>query len=266
MHLKAKNPTLLLITLLFTTICSAQTQPVHATIDVSKTSAPVPASTAPANAHSKFDAHRLKTGTFIYRDREDKGDIGQSKVTVEQTPGANTYSFSTVVSGKFSQRWRAVTTSGFDPISANLSFGEGSGAPAFDLKYAADRVTGFVVDRKGPRAGTKRPVKDAVPRGIVDQRLDWAAVTASNLKSGGAFEFDVYDPSSGISHVEVRIGQVQALRVPAGEFETFPVLYEIKRRTASERYRVFVSKEEPRILVREEFPDGTQSDLASIAP
>ena len=41
MHLKAKNPTLLLITLLFTTICSAQTQPVHATIDASKTSAPI---------------------------------------------------------------------------------------------------------------------------------------------------------------------------------------------------------------------------------
>jgi hypothetical protein len=98
------------------------------------------------------------------------------------------------------------------------------------------------------------------------KRLDWAAVTASNLKAGGAFEFDVYDPSSGISHVEVRIGQVQTLRSPAGEFKTFPVSYEIKKRTATESYRVFVSKEEPRILVREEFPDGTQSDLDSIAP
>lgn len=226
----------------------------------------VPASTAPANAQSKFDAHRLKTGTFTYRDREDKLDVGQSKITVEQIPGANTYSFSTVVSGKFSQRSRAVTTSGFDPISANLSLGEGSGTRAFDLKYAAGRVTGFVVDRKGPRAGTKRPVEDVVPRGIVDQRLDWAAVTASNLKADGAFEFDVYDPSSGVSHVEVHIGRVQELRVSAGEFETFPVIYEIKKRTASESYRVFVSEEEPRILVREEFPDGTQSDLASIAP
>jgi hypothetical protein len=226
----------------------------------------VPGSTGPANGHSKFDAHRLKRGTFSYRDRQDKGDIRQSKITVEQIPGANTYSFSTVVSGKFSQRWRVVTTSGLDPISANLSFGEGSGTPAFDLNYAAGQVTGFVVDRKGPTGGTKRRVKDAVPSGIVDQRLDWAAVTASNLKTGGAFEFDVYDPSSGISHVEVHIGEVQSLAVSAGDFETFPVVYEIKKRTASDRYRVFVTKEEPRILVREEFPDGTQSDLASIAP
>ncbi len=226
----------------------------------------VPTSTAPANAHSKFDAHRLKTGTFIYRDSEGQGEIGQSEITVEQISGSDTFSFSTAVSGKFSQRWRAVSTPGFAPISASLSLGEGAGTPAFDLKYGPGRVTGFVVDRKGPTAGTKRPVNDVVPRGVVDQRLDWAAVTASDLKSGGAFEFDVYDPSLGISHVAVRIGQVQVLRVPAGEFETFPVTYEIKKRTATESYRVFVSKEEPRILVREEFPDGAQSDLASIAP
>lgn len=41
MHWKAKNPTLLFTALLFTTLCSAQTQPVHATIDASKTSAPI---------------------------------------------------------------------------------------------------------------------------------------------------------------------------------------------------------------------------------
>jgi alpha-N-arabinofuranosidase len=40
-HWKAKNPTLLFTALLFTTLCSAQTQPVHATIDASKTSAPI---------------------------------------------------------------------------------------------------------------------------------------------------------------------------------------------------------------------------------
>ncbi len=41
MHLRPKNFTLLLTVLLFSTLCSAQTQPVHATIDASKTSAPI---------------------------------------------------------------------------------------------------------------------------------------------------------------------------------------------------------------------------------
>ena len=41
MDLKAKNLTLLLAALLFPILCSAQTQPVHATIDASKTGAPI---------------------------------------------------------------------------------------------------------------------------------------------------------------------------------------------------------------------------------
>jgi alpha-L-arabinofuranosidase len=40
-YLIAKNAALLLTVLLFSTLCSAQTQPVHATIDASKTSAPI---------------------------------------------------------------------------------------------------------------------------------------------------------------------------------------------------------------------------------
>ena len=41
MYWKAKNPTLLFTALLFSTLCAAQTQPVHAIIDASKTSAPI---------------------------------------------------------------------------------------------------------------------------------------------------------------------------------------------------------------------------------
>ncbi len=41
MYLKAKTQTLLLIVLLFSTLCSAQTQPVHASIDASKTATPI---------------------------------------------------------------------------------------------------------------------------------------------------------------------------------------------------------------------------------
>jgi len=40
-HWKAKNPIIMLSALLFTTLCTAQIQPVHATIDASKTSVPI---------------------------------------------------------------------------------------------------------------------------------------------------------------------------------------------------------------------------------
>jgi hypothetical protein len=101
------------------------------------------------------------------------------------------------------------------------------------------------------------------PGDIVDQRVDWAAVSASNLEPGQEFEFDVYDPSLGVSHVVVRAGAAQSITVPAGLFKVFRAIYEINKRTGVEKYQVFVTTAEPRMLVREEFPDGTASDLVS---
>jgi hypothetical protein len=209
-----------------------------------------------------FDARRLKTGTFVYRDREGSKDLGRSQISIEEIPSSGNFRFSNVVTGKFSQRWVAVTSSTLDPVSASLSFGEGDGSPAFDLTYSSGRVRGFVVDRKGPTAGTSRSVNAVVPADIVDQRVDWAAVSASGLQPNREFEFDVYDPSLGISHVLARVGQVQSIRVPVGEFETYPVTYRIEKRTGNETYKVFVSKDEPRMLIREEFPDGAVTDLS----
>jgi hypothetical protein len=216
------------------------------------------------NEQPKFNANRLKTGTFVYRDIERDRDVGHSEISVEEIPSSGNFRFSNVVTGDFSQRWEAITTSRFDPVSASLSFGEGAGAPAFDLNYHSGRVTGFVADRKGPTAGTKRPVNDSVPDGVVDQRLDWAAVSTVHVKSGGHFEFNVYDPAIGVSHVHVRIGHVESVRVPTGQFKVYPITYEIDKRTGTETYKVFVTKDEPRILVREEFPNGSVTELVSI--
>jgi hypothetical protein len=92
--------------------------------------------------------------------------------------------------------------------------------------------------------GTKRRVDDTVPLGIIDQRIDWAAVSASDLKPGREFEFDVYDPAIGVSHVFVRIGAVESIQVPAGQFEAYRATYQINKRTGAESYQVLVSRSE----------------------
>jgi hypothetical protein len=208
-----------------------------------------------------FDASRLKTGTFVYRDIRDYQEVGQSEISVRKRPSTEDFVFSNVVTGEFSQRWTAISTANFHPIFANLSFGDGS--PVFELNYTADRVTGFLVKHKGPDAGSKRSVDDQVPADIVDQRIDWAAVSASDLDAGREFEFEVYDPGLGVSHVIIRVGAAQSLAVPAGRFQVYAATYEIKKRTGAEKYQVFVTVEKPRMLIREEFPDGTVSDLVS---
>ena len=218
----------------------------------------LPSYASDAKVAAKFDANRLRTGTFVYQNLMGEKDIGKSENSIRKTPGASTFDFSNVVTGEFSQRWTAITKENLQPTSAKLSSGQGRSTPVFDLKYASDRVTGFSV-----RKGSRRLVDDKIPLAVVDQRVDWAAVTASDLKPGRNFEFEVYDPNIGVSHVIVRVAAAASVKVPAGQFEVYPATYQIGKRTGVEQYRVLVTIQKPRMLVREEFPDGTTTDLVS---
>lgn len=209
---------------------------------------------------AKFDANRLRTGTFVYQNLMGQKDIGKSEISIRKTPGASTFDFSNAVTGEFSQGWTAITKENLRPSSANLSSGPGRGNPVFDLKYTSDRVTGFSV-----RKGSRHLVDDKVPLDVVDQRVDWAAVSASDLKPGRKFGFEVYDPSIGVSHVVVRVAGAVSIKVPAGQFEVYRATYQIGKRTGVEQYRVWVTVRKPRMLVREEFPDRTTTDLVSAA-
>ncbi len=184
----------------------------------------------------RFDAHRLQTGIFIYRNLKSGQDVGNARITVQEIAGSGSFRFANVVTGKFSQRWEALTTSTLSPISARLSFGEGTVTPTFDLHYRSGRVVGFVVGRRAPNAGIKRPVDELVPSSVVDQRVDWAAASAIDLQRTREFEFDVYDPVLGVSQVFARVGRLQSVRVPVREFVVYPVTYEIKKRSGTETY------------------------------
>jgi hypothetical protein len=227
---------------------------------VAAASTGLPSYAGDVKEEAKFVANRLRTGTFVYQNLEGEKDIGKSEISIRKTPGASTFDFSNVVTGEFSQRWTAITKENLQPSSAKLSSGQGRGTPVFDLKYTSDRVTGFSV-----RKGSRRLVDDKIPLEVVDQRVDWAAVTASDLEPGRKFEFEVYDPNIGVSHVTVRVAAAASVKVPAGQFEVYRATYQIGKRTGVEQYRILVTVREPRMLVREVFPDGTTTDLVSVA-
>jgi len=106
------------------------------------------------NTPAQFDAGRLRTGTFVYRNVRGDQEIGRAKISVTKIPGTENFRFSNLETGGFSQHWTAIATTSLHPISANLSFGEEP--PVFDLTYTTDRVTGFLVNRKGLDAGARR--------------------------------------------------------------------------------------------------------------
>jgi hypothetical protein len=215
-------------------------------------------------ARCDLDATRLRTGSYTFRTLVDGKEVGRSRIQIGRSADSGNYVFSNVVIGSFSQSWEAVASPTFAPVSAKLSFGQGSAArTAFELSYQGDRVTGFIASQKEPFK--KREVDETVADDTVDQRIDWAAVMAfKEYVEGHEFQFHVYDAGTGNSLVSVRIGKTETTAVPAGSFETVRVSYRIDKRSGAETYEVFVTKQAPRFLVKEKFPNGSVTELVEL--
>lgn len=215
-------------------------------------------------ARLDLDATRLQTGSFSFRTLVEGKEVGRSRIQIHRAADSGNYVFSNLVTGSFSQSWEAVATPRFAPVSAKLSFGQGSGArTAFELSYQGNRVTGFMASRKEP--SKRREIDENASDDTVDQRIDWAAVMAlKEYVEGKEFQFHVYDPGTGNSVVSGRIGKSETTAVPAGLFETVRVSYRIDKRGRSETYEVFVTKQAPRFLVKEKFPNGSAVELVEL--
>ena len=215
-------------------------------------------------ARFDFDATRLRTGSYSFRTLVDGKEVGRSRIQIRRSADSRNYVFSNLVLGSFSQSWEAVASPTFAPVSAKLSFGQGSAArTVFELAYKGTRVTGFIASQKEPFK--RREVDEAIADDTVDQRIDWAAVMAfKEYVEGHEFKFHVYDAGTGNSLVSVRIGKSEKIVVPAGSFETVRISYRIDKRSGAETYEVFVTKQAPRFLVKEKFPNGSLTELVEL--
>jgi hypothetical protein len=218
------------------------------------------------DARLDIDAERLRTGLFRYRTVVDGKEAGQSQIQIRKSASGN-FVFTNLVEGAFSQSWEAVATRAFGPISARLTMGQGKDARiAFDLAYHGSRVTGFASSVKDQQP-VRRDVDEAVAADTVDQRIDWAAVMAlKEYASGGQFAFHVYDPGTGHSRVTAQVLGLETTTVPAGSFETVRVAYRIEKNRGTETYEVLIKKELPRVLVKEQFPNGAVTELLEAKP
>ncbi|HEY6414112.1 MAG TPA: hypothetical protein VIX42_10515 [Edaphobacter sp.] len=214
-----------------------------------------------SNTLARPDAHRLKTGQFVYRDSDHGKILGTSRITIQKDARTGNFNFSDESQGYFDQRWEAVASPQFSPISAKLSYGPASNSgPYFHLVYAPGKVSGSRC-RTRTDCNPMTPVEAPISEGTVDQRIDWATVIASDLHPGRRFHFSVYDPNIGTSSVMAEVAPVEQIQVPAGSFNAFRITYRVEKATGAEQYVVFASERMPRILIREDFPDGTTSEL-----
>jgi hypothetical protein len=210
-----------------------------------------------------FNAKQLRTGRFHYRDLEKGADIGSSDITIRKGSRPDTFIYTNQVSGRFSQQWEAVAGSHFEPISVNLSFDDGDARHVtLDLKYTTQHVTGDFLPRNSRE--TLKVNKDLSPD-TIDQRLDWAAaISQTDLIPGHKCTFHVFDAATGDSPVTVQVEGLETVEVPAGTFRAMRIAYRVEKSSGPETYVVLTNASGPRMLLKEEFPNGSVTELTSV--
>jgi hypothetical protein len=212
--------------------------------------------------HTQIDARRLQTGEFIYQDSANGKVLGESTISIRVNGTDPNYHFSAQTTGYADQHWESVASPTLIPLSARLTFGKEPEEPtAFQINYANDNVTGFALNRHSAEPRSQVPVNASINSNTVDQRIDWATVMAFDLRKGSRFTFEVYDPTTGSSEVRARVSPPRRIAVPAGSFKVLTITYWVKKSTGAERYIVYATERLPRFMVREDFPDGTISEL-----
>jgi hypothetical protein len=212
-----------------------------------------------ASSEHPFDAKRLRTGRFEYRMMKAGKETAKFTLTVQEGAGEN-YRFTGEATG-FDQKWESVATPSFQPVSATLQMRLRDGKMySMNLKYADGSVTGSEQKESSPA----NKVENDVPLGTVDQRIDWAAAMSGALEVGNKLNFAVFDPATGVSQVTGEIAAEEKITVPAGTYDTIRIIYRIEKSKGTERYEVLATKELPRMMVREDFPNGTSSELISL--
>lgn len=222
-----------------------------------------PGASAQAERPAIFDAQRLRTGTFNYDVRDGEKVVASGRLEI-RTDAANRYDFAGTFTATVCQHWESVASRAFAPASALLRFcKDGTDRRMFALTYDGTHVGGTAASGP-PTARVDRPVDATIPADTVDQRIDWAAVMALDLKPGATFQFHVYDPGTGVTPLLGRVDGRETVTAAGTSHEAYRLVYEMRKSSGVEHYTSRVTVAVPRMLLGITFPNGTTSTLLTV--
>jgi len=211
----------------------------------------------------QFDAARLRTGTFTYRDSVD-GKPGSLSTCTTARLADGRYRF-TCDFPAFEQSWSTVATRAMAPVETRLKMRTREGRHyVMTLKYAGLHVSGEAVtsasaDKRLP--GMDQAVSGDIGADTVDQRIDWATVMSTARKPGEGFEFKVYDAKTGASRVSCIVSDAGMMDTPLGRVHAIKLQYTVRKASGTEVYAVYTSEAFPRAMLREDLPGGLVTTL-----
>jgi len=216
----------------------------------------------------RFDATRLKTGIFTYRDSVDGKPGSPSTSTIVRLPDGH-YRF-TADFPAFDQSWSTVATRTMGPVETTLKMRLHDGQHyLMTLKYGGLHVSGeadTAASGDGRLPATQAPVSGELTADTVDQRIDWATVMTTDRKPGESFGFQVYDAKTGVSRVSCAVSDAGMMDTPLGAVRAIKLQYTVYKASGTEVYTVYTSERVPRMMLREDLPGGLVTTLVAAKP
>lgn len=215
---------------------------------------------APADANSRptFDALQLKEGRFTYRTTLRGEPLGDTVIEIRRVDPTVRI---TMNAPKIGQSWEASVRRSFEPLSAHLRM-QSRGTPyEMTLAYDGDKISGE--ERKGDTATSVSATAAGV---VIDQRVDWASIMALTATSGSSIAVRVFDPSTGFSAMLGLVGETHSMTGAWGTTDAVRLDYRICKRERVENYTVFATATPPRVMLREDMPNGLVSELIRSDP
>jgi len=210
-----------------------------------------------------FDASRLKTGTFTYRDSVDGKAGSLSTSTISLLPDGH-YRF-TADFPAFDQSWSTIATRAMAPVATTLKMRTREGRHyELTLTYTGQHVSGEAVtsaSADGKLPGLDQAVAADIPDDSVDQRVDWATVMTADVQPGQRFEFKVYDAKTAVSRVSCDVSDAGMMKTALGSVHVIRLAYTVYKMSGTESYTVYTSSAFPRAMLREDLPGGLVTEL-----
>lgn len=203
---------------------------------------------------AELDAERIRTGTFRYGIMLQGTKFGKYELEFEERDGD--YRLEEEASGHAGEQSGTYTfTRGLAPLTARQQGSLGDVSAELRLRYEAGRVTGEATlpgdrpEEGGPPRMEEIAIDTAVAEGTIDASMGLSAVLASPLSAGFDLRLPLYDPRQGIVALVARVTGEETVEVPAGRFDA----YRIEMSAGRSSLVLFVTREAPRVMVRQEF-------------
>ena len=203
-----------------------------------------------------FDAAKLRKGRFTYKVTQNGKDLGQATIEIRrQRSGEYRIRFD---SKDVAQSWSSTFDAQFKPIDAELHMPARKEPYHMSLRYSATEVSG-----EETRGKAKAPVSAQIAGQVVDQRVDWAAMMAADISERGLI-FRVYDPGSAFSDLVGMQQKTEPFDSVLGRQPAILLRYTIQKKDHAENYLLYATESLPRVMLREDMPNGLVAELVAV--